>query len=234
MSKTPAQRAAKHGGTPISTPPQTAAGGWAKALRDKGVERKQAQLRGEPTGGNAGLILVAAGAASVFLFWYLHLLTLNQMTQISGGLAMPDSLFGGFSTGYVDSLRHAMNSDAKGQLQFVHKTAGLLFPVVLAVTAGLAAGLNLRTRWRRWGVIALAIAFVLVSLGANVAVDTILGNSTLDGGLVALASVLVVASWVLLALTVLSSVVAIIWGRKQGQRQSRSQQQGRAQGQTQG
>ena len=47
--------------------------------------------------------------ASLFLFWYLHLLTLNQLTQLSGGLAMPDSLIGGFDAGLRGQLRAAMD-----------------------------------------------------------------------------------------------------------------------------
>ena len=38
---------------------------------------------------NAGLILLAGFGAALLLFWYYHLLVLNQMTDLSAGLAMP-------------------------------------------------------------------------------------------------------------------------------------------------
>ena len=91
---------------------------------------------------NSNLILIAGVVASLFLFWYLHLLTLNQLTQLSGGLAMPDSLVGGFDQGFVDQLRAAMDDDARGQLNYVHKTAGTLFPLIFGFTWLLLIGTN--------------------------------------------------------------------------------------------
>ena len=91
MAKTPAQRIKKHGAKAVvpdhTLPPVI--------NTTTGRTPQKAQS-------NSRLIVIAGVVASLFLFWYLHLLTLNQMTQLSGGLAMPDSLIGGFSQDYID------------------------------------------------------------------------------------------------------------------------------------
>lgn len=86
MAKTPAQRIRKHGAKAVvpahQLPPVI------NPTISRTPERAQS---------NSNLIVIASVVASLFLFWYLHLLTLNQMTQLSSGMAMPDSLVGGFS-----------------------------------------------------------------------------------------------------------------------------------------
>ncbi|WP_240629696.1 hypothetical protein [Specibacter cremeus] len=195
MSKTPAQRARKHGAAAVPMNQATA----------RTPQRAQ---------GNANLILIAASVATAFLFAYFHLLTLNQMTQLSGGLAMPDSLYGGFDPAYVESVRHAMNADALGQLQFVHKTAGTLFPLIFAFTAMTLVATQVARKPLRWALWAPPMLFAIVQLWANVAIDTMLGAATLTEGAVTLASVLVVLSWVLLALSLAGIVVALVLGRR--------------------
>src|SRR5919112_4752131 len=121
MAKTPAQRIKKHGAK--AAVPQH----HLPPAINPGTNRSPAKAQN-----NANLIVIAGVVASLFLFWYLPLLTLNQLTQLSGGLAMPDSLVGGFDTDYIEQLRRALNGDARGQLNYVHKTAGTLFPLIFA------------------------------------------------------------------------------------------------------
>ncbi|MCU1573827.1 MAG: hypothetical protein JWO93_1909, partial [Micrococcaceae bacterium] len=89
MSKTPAQRLAKHGSRAVLP---------ASTARTHNVSTNRDPAK---AAGNANLILIAALTASLFLFWYFHLLTLQQMTQLSNGMAMPDSLPWGFGTDYI-------------------------------------------------------------------------------------------------------------------------------------
>lgn len=207
MAKTPAQRAAKHGSkAALPTHP-------AGAVVRPGGPRDPAKAAG-----NANLIVIAGAVASVFLFWYFHLLTLIQMTQLSSGLAMPDSLLGGFSEQYVGQLRGAMNADALGQLQYVHKTAGTLFPLVFGLTAMILIALSTANKRLRWALWVPPLLFVVAQLWANFAIDGMLAAKTFDGGQVALASVLVVASWVLLALSLLAAVGALYLGRRRKRR----------------
>jgi hypothetical protein len=202
MSKTPAQRAAKHGdkASPAAGP---AAAVNPYAPRDPAKNP-----------GNANLLVIAGVVASAFLFWYFHLLTLVQMTDLSNGLAMPDSMLGGFGVEHVKALHAAMNSDALGQLEYVHKTAGTLFPLVFAFSWLILIAVNVATKPLRWALWAAPVLFAAAQLWANVAVGTMLAAPTVDPGQVSLASFLVESSWVLLILAVLAGGFALFTGRK--------------------
>ncbi|NYE96380.1 hypothetical protein FHU41_002630 [Psychromicrobium silvestre] len=211
MAKTPAQRAAKHGDKAVPGP---------APLYPPVPAAVNPSAQGSPAAArsNGYLIVIAGVVASAFLFWYFHLLTLNQLTQLSNGQAMPDSMLFGFDTGYIQGLKSAMDSDALGQLQYVHKTAGTLFPLVFAFSWLLLIGLNTAKRSLRWVLWAAPALFAVVQLCANVAVDSMLSHNPVDGGQVALASMLVVSSWVLLLLSLLASGVAL-WGSRRKQAQ---------------
>lgn len=196
MSKTPAQRAAKHGDRAVP--------GKAVPPANPTVQRSPQQARS-----NANLIIIAGVVTVLFLFWYYHLLTLNQMTQLSGGLAMPDSLIGGYDLAYLESLRSAMDADALGQLSYLHKTAGLLFPLIFGLTWLLLIGQNTQRRTLRWVLWSAPLLFVIVDLWENVAIDAALGAAELTAGDAALAGGLTLARWILLGLSLLAAVAAV-------------------------
>jgi hypothetical protein len=203
MAKTPAQRIKKHGAK--ASVPQHHLPPVINPSTRRSPEKAQ---------NNSNLILIAGVAASLFLFWYLHVLTLNQLTQLSGGLPMPDSLVGGFDRGFVDQLRTAMDGDARGQLNYVHKTAGTLFPLIFGFTWLLLIGTNVARKPLRWALWALPLLFAAVRLWGNVAVDGLFSADTPDAGQVALASGLTVAGWVLFVLSLLAGGAAVFLGKK--------------------
>ncbi|AXJ10085.1 hypothetical protein [Arthrobacter sp. PM3] len=203
MAKTPAQRIKKHGAN--AAVPQHHLPPVINPTTSRTPQKAQ---------GNSNLIVIAGVVASLFLFWYLHLLTLNQLTQLSGGLAMPDSLVGGFDQGFVGQLRGAMDADAVGQLNYVHKTAGTLFPLIFGFTWLLLIGTNVARKGLRWALWALPLLFVVVRLWGNAAIDGMMSAGTVDGGQVALASALTVAGWVLLVLSLAAGGAAAFMGRK--------------------
>ncbi|HKU30296.1 hypothetical protein [Arthrobacter sp. NyZ413] len=207
MAKTRAQRIKKHGANAV-----------VPEHSSPSVVNPTTQRSPEKAASNAKLVVVAGIVASVLLFWYVHLLTLNQMTQLSGGLAMPDSLIGGFSTDYVQHLHSAMNDDARGQLSFIHKTAGTLFPLIFAFTWILLIGTNVAGRAVRWALWAAPLLFAVVRLWGNIAIDTTLASPVPDGGQVALASTLTVVGWVLFLASVVVGVVAAVLGRQRSKR----------------
>lgn len=203
MAKTPAQRIKKHGAKAVV--PQHQLPSVINPSTSRTPQKAQS---------NSNLILIAGVVASLFLFWYLHLLTLNQLTQLSGGLAMPDSLVGGFDQGYVEQVRGAMDEDARGQLNYIHKTAGTLFPLIFGFTWLLLIGTNVARKGLRWALWAVPLLFAAVRLWGNAAIDSMLSAETLDAGQVALASGLTVAGWVLLVLSLLVGGAAVFLGRK--------------------
>ena len=203
MAKTPAQRIKKHGSK--AAVPQH----HLPPVINPTTGRSPQKARN-----NSNLIVIAGVVVSLFLFWYVHLLTLDQLRDLSGGLAMPDSLVGGFDTGYVGELHAAMNDDARGQLNYVHKTAGTLFPLIFGFTWLLLIGTNVATKSLRWALWAVPLLFVVVRLWGNVAIDASLAAGTPDAGQVALASALTVAGWVLFVLSLLAGAAAVFLGRK--------------------
>lgn len=204
MAKTPAQRIKKHGANAVV--PQHHLPPVVNPTTARTPEKAQ---------GNSNLIVVAGVVASLFLFWYLHLLTLTQMTQLSQEMAMPDSLVGGFDAGYIGRLQAVMNGDALGQLSYVHKTAGTLFPLIFGFTWLLLIGTNVARKALRWALWALPMMFVVVRLWGNVAIDTMMGTEGPDAGQVALASGLTVAGWVLLVLSLLAGAASVFLTRRE-------------------
>ncbi|MDQ0679930.1 hypothetical protein QFZ30_003312 [Arthrobacter pascens] len=202
MAKTPAQRIKKHGSK--AAVPQHHLPPVINPTTARSPQKAQS---------NSNLILIAGVVASLFLFWYVHLLTLEQLTQLSGGLAMPDSLVGGFDPAYIDQLRASMDDDARGQLNFVHKTAGTLFPLIFGFTWLLLIGTNVARKQLRWILWAVPLLFVVVRLWGNVTIDSVLGSEAADAGQTALASGLTVAGWVLLVLSLLAGAAAVFLGK---------------------
>ena len=203
MAKTPAQRIKKHGSK--AAVPQHHLPPVVNPTTARTPQKAQS---------NSNLILIAGVVASLFHFWYLHLLTLDQLRQLSGGLAMPDSLIGGFDPAYIGTLHAAMDNDARGQLNYVHKTAGTLFPLIFAFTWLLLIGTNVARKALRWALWALPLLFVVVRLWGNTVIDGVLAADTADAGQVALASGLTVAGWVLLVLSLLAGAAAVILGSR--------------------
>lgn len=195
MSKTRAQRARKHGAN---------ATGPAAVVRGSSTPPPRTPQRAQQ---NGNLVTIAALTAAVLLFWYFHLLTLGQMTQLSGGLAMPDMMFGGYDAAYIDRLRAALDEDGLGQLSYLHKTAGTLFPLVFGLAWLLLIQLNVGRRGLRWALWAAPLLFVGADLWENIAIDSALAD---DAGPVALASALTVARWVLFGLSCAAGLLAVL------------------------
>ncbi|MFC3298362.1 hypothetical protein ACFOD8_01820 [Arthrobacter agilis] len=193
MAKTRAQIARKYAaGAPTPAPPRPGSGQKS----------------------NGTLVFIAAAVAALFLFWYFHLLTLGQMTQLSDGLPMPDSLIGGYDVAHVEGLRAAMDDDARGQLSYLHKTAGTLFPLIFAFAWLLLVQLNTGRRWLRWLLWSPVLLFVVVDLWENVAIDAMLAQAAPEPGAVALASTLTVLRWVLLAVSLVAGATSVFLPRR--------------------
>ncbi len=155
---------------------------------------------GRDTNSNPSLLVYALLGVSVFLFAYLHLYALPQMTYFAGGFAMPDTRLFGYDVAYIERLRNVMDQDALGQLNFLHKTAGVLFPVSCFFAAWAVAGLIMRRGVFRWCVVVMAGLFAVLDIVEGFVIDRILTMEPLNSGLVAASSVMTMVSWSLLVL----------------------------------
>lgn len=158
------------------------------------------QRAGDGTDSNPHLLLYALLGLTVFLFAYLHLYALPQMNYFAGGFSMPDSRLFGYSVEDVERLRNVMDSDATGQLSFLHRTAGILFPLSFLLFSWAVVGLVMRRGVFRWFVLSGAVLFAAVDITENFLIDRILTMEPLDAGLVAVTSGFTVAGWALLML----------------------------------
>ena len=185
------RRRKKTRGNPAQ-PPRSIGGGGLRSAADRRAAAG--------TTSNPKLLVYALLGVAAFMFIYLHLYALPQMTHFSGGFAMPDARLMGYDAADIERLRNVMDETATGQLNFLHKTAGIVFPVFFALATWAVAGLVMRRGVFRWVLVAAAVLFAVVDITENVLIDRILTRDPLDEGLVAASSSLTVASWALLVL----------------------------------
>lgn len=161
--------------------------------------------------GSPAMPVIALIGTTLFMAGYYHLLVLNQMTQLSDGLTMPDNRFFGYGAAEIAALAAVMDDAALGQLNWVHKTAGVIFPIAVALTLIAVAAWRLRPAGAKWAMVGLGVVFVAVDIWENIAIEAAL-HAAGDGA--ALASGLTVTRWVLLALITLIVVALLAFGGK--------------------
>lgn len=164
---------------------------------------------------NPWLLISALVATALFMFVYYHLMALQQMSQLADGIAMLDQRFFGYGTEAVRELSAAMDEKALGQLNWTHKTAGVIFPIVFGIAAASVIAMVVPSGGRKtvftgtparvtlWSMIGI---FVIVDIAENILIETILRNP--DSELVGISAALTVGRWVLLVLVVGYSVIA--------------------------
>lgn len=166
-----------------------------------------AQPESEPQGNPAILVAVLI-VFTLFMGWYYHLSVLGQMKDLVGGVTMLDHRPFGYSGADVDALRSVMTGDDRGQLSWVHKTAGTIFTALISLVAVVSVGLYApKTAWRRLLFIPPAL-FLVVGIAQNIVVDELLGRQ--DNGLLGAANVLTIVSWILLVACVLMTIAVLV------------------------
>ncbi|MVT25984.1 hypothetical protein [Nesterenkonia alkaliphila] len=167
--------------------------------------------------GSPRILVYALLGVTLFMGLYLHAYAMPQLTYFADGLTMPGARITGYSAADILALQNALEDDAAGQLNFLHKTAGIIFPALLFLATWAVMGLLVRGAWR-WIVVAVAAGFAAVDITENFLIDAVLDQRPPEDQLVTLASTLTQVSWVLLimlALTVAGVVVRdfILTGR---------------------
>lgn len=161
------------------------------------------------------LLFIAA-----FMFSYLHLYAMPQLRHFADGLSMPGARLTGYEAEEIEGLRAVMEDSAAGQLNFLHTTAGNIFPLALLLATWAVMGLLVRGRWR-WVLVASAGLFTIVDITKNVLINRILVQEPLNPDTVSAASSLTVISWVMLVAIGTALVAVVVWDLFTGR--SRSQ-----------
>lgn len=141
--------------------------------------------------GNPGILVFALIGAALFMTFYYHFLVLNQLPQLTGGIPMLDQRPLGYSVEDVKTLASAMDQDALGQLNWVHKTAGVLFPLFAAGASIAVTVWSTASKPARIITTVAAIIFFIVDIAENIVIEHALVNQDLA----ATASVLTVTRW---------------------------------------
>lgn len=157
--------------------------------------------------GSPGMLIAALVGTTLFMGFYYHGLVLNQMTQLSDGITMLDHRFT-YSVADVEALAATLNNAAMGQLNWIHKTAGVIFPIFVALSVWVTTLWAQSSRALRWASGIVGVVFVVVDIWENIAIETALIDPT--SATVALASALTSARWVLLAVMVVWLVLMLV------------------------
>lgn len=203
----PAARIGSTAASPTAPPRAT--------LRD--VDARQDLAAAGAQEGSPAMLVLALLGTTLFIGAYYHLLVLQQMTQLTGGLAMPDSMLV-YGQEHVRTLSGAMDEAARGQLNWVHKTAGVIFPIAVALTLTAVGAWRLRPAGAKWAAFGLGVLFVVVDVAENMAIEQAIAAGGPGAGL---AAALTLARWVLLALIALA-VALLLWKGGRGSRTPRA------------
>lgn len=169
------------------------------------VPKRPAQRMARPAPqeqGSPRILVYALLGVALFMGLYLHAYAMPQLTYFAEGLSMPGARITGYDAADILALQAAFEDDAAGQLNFLHKTAGIIFPVTFFLATWAALGLLARGAWR-WAVVAAAAGFAAVDITGNFLVDAILSQDPPDESLVTLASIFTQAGWALLIMLAL-------------------------------
>lgn len=160
--------------------------------------------------GSPAMLITALIGTTLFIGAYFHLLVLQQMTQLTGGLAVPDSMLI-YGQDHVAALSAVMDGAARGQLNWVHKTAGVIFAVAVALTVAAVGAWRLKPVAAKWGALALGVLFAVVDIWEGLAIEAAIAAGGPGTGL---AATLTAIRWVLLAVITVAVVVMLWAGRR--------------------
>lgn len=170
---------------------------------NRGTPRSTPQDEGSPR-----ILVYALLGITLFMGLYLYAYAMPQLTYFANGLSMPGTRVTGYDVADITALQAAFEDDAEGQLNFLQKTAGIIFPVTVLLSAWATLGLLVRGWWR-WVVVAGAVVFAAVDITENFLIDDIVTQVPVDAEAVAVSSAMTTLSWALLAV-IGAAVLAVI------------------------
>ncbi|MDN5632301.1 hypothetical protein RGB72_07550 [Glutamicibacter protophormiae] len=211
MGMTRAQKAKKYGESEGSTPAAP------RRPRDPAVrpvsvhEMRPGELAPEPgKSSSAGILVGVAFFVGVALWLYYHLLVLQGVSgALAGGVTAPELLAGGFSAEHLADFARGLGTDGRTEYEGVHATTGLLTPLLTGLGWLLFTGLNTPQRARKWVYWVVVLAYAVVFLLGNSALDAAVAQPQ-DTAAAAYASGLVLARWILFAALLLIAVLVCV------------------------
>lgn len=166
------------------------------------AQAKEDIRRANQQEGNPGILVFAIIAVTAFMAFYYHILALQGMEQLTGGVSMLDHRLAGFDVADVEQLAERMDDDAMGQYNWIHITAGRIFPIMMALSLIAVALWTLRSKLAKWSAVIIAVGYAALEIWASATRETALLDPIESH--VALASSLTIIQWLLL-------VAILIW-----------------------
>jgi len=166
------------------------------------AQAKEDIRRANQQEGNPGILVFAIIAVTAFMAFYYHILALQGMEQLTGGVSMLDHRLAGFDVADVEQLAERMDDDAMGQYNWIHITAGRIFPIMMALSLIAVALWTLRSKLAKWFAVIIAVGYAALEIWASATRETALLDPIESH--VALASSLTIIQWLLL-------VAILIW-----------------------
>jgi hypothetical protein len=158
--------------------------------------------------GNPGILVIAVVVVTAFIAFYYHILALQGMEQLTGGMSMLDHRLAGFNVADVERLAERMDDEAMQQYNWIHITAGRIFPVMMALSIIVVGFWTLRSKLAKWSAVIVAVGYAALEIWASSTRETALLDPSEAN--VTLASSLTIAQWLLLALLVVGLAVMLI------------------------
>lgn len=158
--------------------------------------------------GSPGMLVIAVLVVTIFIGFYYHILALQGMQQLTGGMAMLDHQISGFNVTDVEQLSERMDEDALGQYNWVHITSGRIFPIMLGLSVIVVGLWTLRSKLAKWGAVVAAVAYAALEIWGSVTRETALHEITEAN--VSLASTLTVLQWLLFTFLVIWIMAMLI------------------------
>ena len=158
--------------------------------------------------GSPGILVLAVLTVTVFIGFYYHIVALQSMEQLTGGMTMLDHRLSGFDNVEVERLGERMDDDAMGQYNWVHITAGRFFPIMMGLSLIVVALWTLKATWAKWSAVVVAVGYAALEIWAAITRELALHDITQAN--VTLASSLTIAQWLLMILIVIWIVVLLV------------------------
>lgn len=147
--------------------------------------------------GSPGILVLAVLVVTLFIAFYYHILALQGMQQLTSGMAMLDHQVSGFTVTDVERLAGRMDDEALGQYNWVHITAGRIFPIMMGLSVIVVGLWTLRSKLAKWGAVVAAVGYAALEIWASTTREATLHDVTEAN--VSLASTLTILQWLLLA-----------------------------------